>query len=119
MLILLSLLYQSCMSSPLLLVTTFKVGAYLINGSFSWVEFTQLLGAALGSTVELNPQCCHPVETKGSMRTTIKEMLSTQNEQKFLDWQIFFMCLWMDQAMILPSPNFGVFDIINQEHSAI
>ena len=59
-----------------------KAGVYLIIGSFSWVEFTQLLRAGLGSTAGLNLQCSHPPETEASMHTTIKEMLSIQHKQK-------------------------------------
>ena len=62
MLILLSLLNQSGMSAPLPLVTTFRAVAYKINGSFGWVEYTQLLGSGLGSMVGLNLQCSCPVE---------------------------------------------------------
>ena len=58
MILLLNLLYQSGKNVPLPLVA-----AYYINGSFSWVEFTQLLRAGLGSMVGLNPYCSHPVET--------------------------------------------------------
>ena len=29
------------------------------------------------------------------------------------------MCVWMDLTMILPSPNFGDADAIDQEHSAM
>ena len=59
----------------------FKVGAYQINGSFGWVEFTQPLEAELGSTVGLNPNV-YPVETKGSMHKTIKEKLSNSAQTK-------------------------------------
>ena len=53
------------------------------------------------------------------MHTTIKEMLSTQHEQEFTGLTIFILCVRMDLTMILPSPDFGAVDIINQELSNV
>ena len=64
--------------------------------------------------VGLNLQCSHPVETKCSIHTTTKEMLSTQYKQKFT-WLENIVCVWMDLTLTLPSPNFGVVDTVNQE----
>ena len=94
MLILLGLLYQSGMSTPLPLVTTFKVGAYWINGSFGWVEFTQIQGAGLGSMVGLNPQCSHPVGTKKlNAHNNQRNAFSTQHKQKFTGLTKFSSCM--------------------------
>ena len=83
------------------------------------MEFKQLLGAGLGSTVGLNLQCSHPAETKGSVYAAIKEMLSIQHKLSCWVDKIFFLCVWMDLTMILDSPNFGAVDTVNQEHSAM
>ena len=77
MLTLMSLLNQSGMSAPLPLVTTFMT----LNGSFGSVEFTQLLGAGLGSMVGLILQCIWPVRI-GILKThNNQRKLSTQFKQ--------------------------------------
>ena len=53
------------------------------------------------------------------MYMTIKEMLSTQQNQSVLSDKLFFLYVWMDLPMILPSPNFCVVDPFNQEHLAM
>ena len=54
------------------------------------------------------------------MHTTIKERFSTQHKQKFTVLTNFLpVCVWIDLTMILPSPNFGVVDTVDQEHSAM
>ena len=80
----LSLLNQSSMSVPLPLVTPFKAGVHLILGSFSWVEFTQLLRAGLGSTVELNLQCSHPLETKPQYTQQSKKCSQLSTNKSYL-----------------------------------
>ena len=107
------------MCAPLPLVTTFKAGTHYIYGSFSSVEFTQLLEAGLGAMVGLNPNVVTQLRQRTSMHKAIKEMPSTQHKQKFTALtKCSYLFVWMDLTMILPSPNIGV-DSINQENSAM
>ena len=69
--------------------------------------------------VGLNIECTHHVETKklNVHNNQGNALYSAQTKVYLID--NFFLCVWMDLTMITPSPNFGVVDTIDQEHSVM
>ena len=105
------------MSPPLPLGTTLKC-ALNRSISFSKGEFTQILGAGLGSMAELSLQCSPPVETKKLNKYNNLRKALNSAEAKFTGLTISF-CVWMDLTKTLPFLNLIVVDTVNQVPSAM